>query len=62
MLRPTEHISSVWLNLIRDFLQYLPRLCSAVQNEEDDAEEASTSDQVPGIKLACFPHTFECQL
>ncbi|XP_021817433.1 protein MON2 homolog isoform X3 [Prunus avium] len=51
MLRPTEHISSVWLNLIRDFLQYLPRLCSAVQNEEDDAEEASTSDQVPDDHL-----------
>ncbi|KAI5326578.1 hypothetical protein L3X38_035652 [Prunus dulcis] len=51
MLRPTEHISSVWLNLIRDFLQYLPRVCSAVQNEEDDAEEASTSDQVPDDHL-----------
>ncbi|ONI04755.1 hypothetical protein PRUPE_6G338000 [Prunus persica] len=51
MLRPTEHISSVWLNLIRDFLQYLPRLSSAVQNEEDDAEEASTSDQVPDDHL-----------
>ncbi|XP_034218283.1 protein MON2 homolog isoform X5 [Prunus dulcis] len=51
MLRPTEHISSVWLNLIRDFLQYLPRVCSAVQNEDDDAEEASTSDQVPDDHL-----------
>ncbi|CAB4315982.1 unnamed protein product [Prunus armeniaca] len=51
MLRPTEHISSAWLNLIRDFLQYLPRLCSAVQNEEDDAEEAGTSDQVPDDHL-----------
>ncbi|XP_050143388.1 uncharacterized protein LOC126619152 isoform X1 [Malus sylvestris] len=47
MLRPTELISSMWLILLRDFLQYLPRLHSSVQKEEDGAEEASTSDQVP---------------
>lgn len=55
MLCPTEHISSMWLILLQDFLQYLPRLNSAVQSEEDDAEEASTSDRVPGRKLGCFP-------
>lgn len=54
MLRPTELISSMWLILLRDFLQYLPRLHSSVQ-EEDGAEEASTSDQVPGIQSACLP-------
>lgn len=54
MLCPTEHISAMWLILLQDFLQYLPRLNSAVQSEEDDAEEASTSDRVRGIKLGCF--------
>lgn len=55
MLRPTELISSMWLILLRDFLQYLPRLHSSVQKEEDGAEEATTSDQVPGIQSACLP-------
>lgn len=51
MLCPTEYISSMWLILLQDFLQYLPRLNSAVQSEEDDAEEASTSDRVPDAHL-----------
>ncbi|KAL2325430.1 hypothetical protein Fmac_024488 [Flemingia macrophylla] len=34
-LRPTEHISSMWLVLLREFLQYLPRQDSHLQNEDD---------------------------
>lgn len=55
MLCPTERISSMWLILLRDFSQFLPRLNSTVQIEEDEAEEASTSDRVPGIELAFLP-------
>ncbi|PRQ42774.1 putative mon2, dimerization and cyclophilin-binding domain, guanine nucleotide exchange factor [Rosa chinensis] len=51
MLCPTEHISSMWLILLRDFSQFLPRLNSTVQIEEDEAEEASTSDRVPDTHL-----------
>nr|XP_011466433.1 PREDICTED: protein MON2 homolog [Fragaria vesca subsp. vesca] len=51
MLCPTEHIPSMWLILLRDFSQYLPRLDSTVQIEEDDAEEVSTSDRVPDAHL-----------
>ncbi|KAL5196020.1 Protein MON2 [Glycine soja] len=35
LLRPTEHISSMWPVLLREFLQYLPRQDSYLQNEDD---------------------------
>ncbi|CAH8359815.1 unnamed protein product [Eruca vesicaria subsp. sativa] len=33
-LGPPEHLSSMWLILLRDFLHYLPRVTSALPNEE----------------------------
>ncbi|XP_050379358.1 uncharacterized protein LOC126796668 isoform X2 [Argentina anserina] len=51
MLCPTEHISSMWLILLRDFSQYLPRLNSTAQIEDDDTGEASTSDRDPDAHL-----------
>ncbi|KAH1229750.1 Protein MON2 [Glycine max] len=35
LLRPTEHISSTWPVLLREFLKYLPRQDSHLQNEDD---------------------------
>lgn len=62
MLCPTEHIPSMWLILLRDFSQYLPRLDSTIQIEEDDAEEVSTSDRVPGIEIFSFLFNFPIHL
>ncbi|XP_020208627.1 protein MON2 homolog isoform X1 [Cajanus cajan] len=43
MLRPTEHISSMWPVLLREFLQYLPRQDSHLQNEEGKIDQARDS-------------------
>lgn len=48
MLRPADHISSMWLILLRDFLQYLPRSDSS-QNEENEAQQTSSIDQSEGM-------------
>ncbi|KAM7273445.1 hypothetical protein ACFE04_028109 [Oxalis oulophora] len=47
LLRPTEKLPSMWVTFLRDLLQYLPRPDSSEQNEEDEAELASTSDKRP---------------
>ncbi|GAV64231.1 Sec7_N domain-containing protein [Cephalotus follicularis] len=45
LLRPTERLSSMWLILLREILQYLPRSDSHQPNEEDASGQTSTSDQ-----------------
>lgn len=52
MLRPAEHLSSMWLILLRELLQYLPGLDSPPQGEEEEAGEVSTSDHIPGTEKA----------
>ncbi|XP_054804330.1 uncharacterized protein LOC129307410 isoform X2 [Prosopis cineraria] len=47
LLRPTEHISSMWLILLREFLQYLPGEDSRLQSEDDKMDHASSSNFVP---------------
>ncbi|KAG2305536.1 hypothetical protein Bca52824_034187 [Brassica carinata] len=40
-LGPPEHLSSMWLILLREFLHYLPRVDSALQNEEGETEQST---------------------
>ncbi|XP_022932524.1 protein MON2 homolog isoform X1 [Cucurbita moschata] len=47
LLRPTDAISSMWLILLREFLQYLPRSGSP-SIHENDGDQTSTSYLVPG--------------
>ncbi|KAI9098922.1 hypothetical protein K1719_024689 [Acacia pycnantha] len=47
LLRPTEHISSMWLILLREFLQYLPGEDSRLQSEDDKSDHARSSNIVP---------------
>ncbi|RYQ90745.1 hypothetical protein Ahy_B09g096751 isoform H [Arachis hypogaea] len=50
LLRPTEHISSMWLVLLREFLQYLPRPDSHMQNEDgkiDQSRDSQTNHEAP---------------
>ncbi|XP_042986109.1 protein MON2 homolog isoform X4 [Carya illinoinensis] len=51
LLRPTEQISSMWLILLREFLLYLPRSNSPLQNEEDESEHTSSSDHLPDAHM-----------
>ncbi|KAE8010084.1 hypothetical protein FH972_006478 [Carpinus fangiana] len=51
LLCPTEHISSMWLILLRELLIYLPRADSPLQNEEDESEHASTSDHMQDANM-----------
>lgn len=51
LLRPTERLNSMWLVLLRELLQYLPGSDSALQSEEDEPEQASTSDHGQDIHL-----------
>ncbi|XP_039022425.1 protein MON2 homolog isoform X2 [Hibiscus syriacus] len=44
MLRPAKNLSSMWLILLRELLQYLPGLDSPPHGEEEEAVEVSTSD------------------
>ncbi|TYH46050.1 hypothetical protein ES332_D11G308900v1 [Gossypium tomentosum] len=55
MLRPAEHLSSMWLILLRELLQYLPGQDSPPQGEEEEAGEVSTSDHIPdvNVKMKC---------
>lgn len=46
-LRPTEHISSMWPVLLREFLQYLPRQDSHLQNEDGKIDQATGLDLIP---------------
>ncbi|PON73920.1 Armadillo-type fold containing protein [Parasponia andersonii] len=50
LLVPTEQFRSMWLILIRDLLQYLPKLDS-LQDEEDEAGSTSSVDQNPDANL-----------
>ncbi|CAK7340899.1 unnamed protein product [Dovyalis caffra] len=47
LLCPTESISSMWPILLRELLQYLPKSDSSLQKEEDDARQASFTDNSP---------------
>ncbi|KAK8589392.1 hypothetical protein V6N12_023790 [Hibiscus sabdariffa] len=49
MLCPAEHLSSMWLILLRELLHYLPGLDSPPQGEEEEAVEVSTSDRTPDV-------------
>ncbi|XWS58298.1 hypothetical protein CRYUN_Cryun08bG0021900 [Craigia yunnanensis] len=51
MLCPAEHLSSMWLILLRELLQYLPGPDSPPQSEEEEAGQASTSDHIPDVHL-----------
>lgn len=46
LLRPTEHISSMWPVLLREFLQYLPRQDSYLQNEDGKIDQARVYDLI----------------
>ncbi|KAI4350035.1 hypothetical protein L6164_010563 [Bauhinia variegata] len=46
LLRPTEHISSMWLILIREILQYLPRQDSLLQSEDNRIDQEKCPDHV----------------
>ncbi|KFK26462.1 hypothetical protein AALP_AA8G252200 [Arabis alpina] len=41
-LGPPEHLSSMWLILLREFLHYLPRVDSVLPNEEGGIEQSTT--------------------
>lgn len=41
-LGPPEHLSSMWLILLREFLHYLPRVDSVLPNEEGEIKQTST--------------------
>ncbi|CAN6858526.1 unnamed protein product [Brassica oleracea] len=40
-LGPPEHLSSMWLILLREFLHYLPRVDSALANEEGETQQST---------------------
>jgi hypothetical protein len=52
LLGPTEHISSMWPVLLREFLQYLPRQDTHVQIEDGKIDQARGSDLIPDIKIS----------
>ncbi|KAL0658495.1 hypothetical protein Bca4012_079080 [Brassica carinata] len=41
-LGPPDHLSSMWLILLREFLDYLPRVASALPNEEGEIKQSTT--------------------
>ncbi|XP_050223198.1 uncharacterized protein LOC126673214 isoform X2 [Mercurialis annua] len=49
LLRPTEHIPSMWLVLLRELLQYLPR-SDSLETEDDELKQAGISDNISGKK------------
>ncbi|CAH2044565.1 unnamed protein product, partial [Thlaspi arvense] len=50
-LGPPEHLSSMWLILLREFLNYLPRVESALPNEEGENEQSTTGHHANVIAL-----------
>uniref|UniRef100_A0A5B7BVG9 Protein MON2 homolog n=1 Tax=Davidia involucrata TaxID=16924 RepID=A0A5B7BVG9_DAVIN len=46
LLRPAEHLSSMWFFLLQELLQYLPRADSPLHSEEDEPEQASIGDHI----------------
>ncbi|KAJ9185886.1 hypothetical protein P3X46_005466 [Hevea brasiliensis] len=51
LLHPTELISSMWLVLLRELLQYLPRSDSSLQKNDEEVKQASITDNVPGNNI-----------
>ncbi|KAH9688324.1 ARM repeat superfamily protein [Citrus sinensis] len=51
LLSPTEQLSSMWLVLLREILQYLPRSDSPLQKKEDEEEPPSTSDNIHDVHV-----------
>jgi hypothetical protein len=41
-LGPPEHLSSMWLILLREFLHYLPRVDSVLPNDEGEIQQNNT--------------------
>ncbi|XP_022155395.1 protein MON2 homolog isoform X2 [Momordica charantia] len=58
LLRPTDSISTMWLILLREFLQYLPRSDSPSIHEHD-TDQTSTSYLIPAnqVRLKNERHT-----
>ncbi|KAA8544984.1 hypothetical protein F0562_019799 [Nyssa sinensis] len=46
LLRPAEHLSSMWFLLLQELLQYLPRSDSPLHSEDDEPEQAGTGDRI----------------
>ncbi|CAK9187179.1 unnamed protein product [Ilex paraguariensis] len=42
LLVPAEHLSAMWISLLQELLQYLPRSDSPLQTEGDETKQAST--------------------
>ncbi|XP_061349388.1 uncharacterized protein LOC133294681 isoform X2 [Gastrolobium bilobum] len=58
LLGPTDNISSMWLVLLREFLQYLPRQDSHLQNEDgkiDQARAPNGTTPISPSKVAASP-------
>ncbi|KAH9754338.1 ARM repeat superfamily protein [Citrus sinensis] len=51
LLSPTEQLCSMWLVLLREILQYLPRSDSPLQKKEDEEEPPSTSDNIHDVHV-----------
>ncbi|EFH48553.1 binding protein [Arabidopsis lyrata subsp. lyrata] len=45
-LGPPEHLSSLWLILLREFFHYLPRVDSVLPNEEGEIQQNKTGSEV----------------
>lgn len=52
LLGPTEHISSMWPVLLREFLQYLPRQDPQLQNEDGKIDQARGLDLMPCMEVS----------
>ncbi|WZY79255.1 hypothetical protein YC2023_025639 [Brassica napus] len=48
-LGPPEHLSSMWLILLREFLHYLPRVDSPLPNEEGEIEQSTTGHRASSV-------------
>ncbi|CAL0321003.1 unnamed protein product [Lupinus luteus] len=51
LLSPAEHISSMWHVLLRQFLQYLPRQDSHLQNKDSKIDQARGSNFIPDSQM-----------
>ncbi|XP_019439975.1 PREDICTED: protein MON2 homolog [Lupinus angustifolius] len=59
LLRPAEHISSMWLVLLREFLKYLPRQDSYLQNEDgkiDQTRDSQVNHEAPNGIIPVSPN------
>ncbi|KAJ4841109.1 hypothetical protein Tsubulata_003740 [Turnera subulata] len=46
-IQPSENISSMWLVLLRELLEYLPRSDSSLQSEDDEVKQLNSTDSFP---------------